>query len=168
MGEKPWRQDLVWFLVCVFVGCTIASAVLLAVGAATNPVAGEISPTILGDEPLFKNSTLITCGSNKNTQIYCTAVSFSIACGTGGLFLGSVLAYSSWRRSVSLNQCGLALGLAASLCIPFGLWADVVHWTAGADNLSSVNLAFTSLSFLGWAIGSGMLVLKLFQKELTF
>src|SRR3989338_7473354 len=117
--EKNWFLALLGFVAMI-------SMFLLVIGAAKDPGSSEIPPSVVANETLTKNMTVVACATNPNTQLYCTAIAFSIICGSCGFGLAAVASFCVWEKRINLNQAVLAVLLAISLCIPVGLWADIL------------------------------------------
>ncbi|MDP2436466.1 MAG: hypothetical protein Q8P67_12025 [archaeon] len=137
----------------IYFAAALFSLVLMAVGAAKNPAGMEIPATIVRNSSLDEffdpyNSTVLNCGTNDNTQVFCTAISFSIICGTCGVILGMLAFYNRWTNQTTLNTVGLAIFLCSAFAIALGLWIDVVVVSQGDNGLSNANFAMVCLAGL--------------------
>lgn|SRR3989338_3112154 len=134
------------------------SAVLLAVGAAADPL--DIPPEIaqLNASLYLHGNYTIQCGSNENTQNYCCGISFSIICGAYGILLGGALVYQLYHRSADPFFLGLVIFLVSALVISLGVWAEVVASAVTFFPLNVANLSFSVVSFLFWSM-VGMLLI---------
>ena len=150
--ERISKKKIGLFLIMAM----LISATLLGVGAAMVPspeVPDFVAQVNTSVFPYNLANYTIRCVTNQNTQLYCTATSFSIITGGYGLCLG--LALLCFLKNHHVNGWAiivLVLFVMGLPCIGIGLWAETIVIASEWDSLLNANLAFNVLSLLAWTL----------------